>query len=107
MLIDLLFLSPPWTITALPSLGLSGIIAFGYWFWVEHCFSYNGFYPYPIFELLPTSGRIGLFSASAAVMALSTGTLKWLYGRINGFGVPMSPQSRAGDISRTDGPKSK
>lgn len=42
MLVDLLLLSPPWTISALPSLGLSSIIAFGYWFWVEQCFSYNG-----------------------------------------------------------------
>lgn len=42
MLVDLLLLSPPWTISVLPSLGLSGAIAFGYWFWVERCFSYNG-----------------------------------------------------------------
>lgn len=105
MLIDLLLLSPPWTVTALPSLGLSGCIAFGYWFWVEHCFSYNGFYPYPIFELLPTPARIGLFSLSAIVMALSTGTLKWLYGRINGFGVPIPPQSRPGDIRHKDIPQ--
>lgn len=44
MLVDLLFLSPPWTITILPSLGLSSTIAFGYWFWVERCFKYNGWY---------------------------------------------------------------
>ncbi|KAJ5584733.1 uncharacterized protein N7459_004533 [Penicillium hispanicum] len=103
MMIDLLFLSPPWTITIFPSLGLSGTIAFGYWFWVERCFQYNGWYPYPIFEQLPTPGRIGLFSLSAIVMALSTATLKWLYGRVNGFGVPLSAQSRPGDIKRKDG----
>ncbi len=40
--IDLLFLSPPWTIHALPAMGLSSVIAFGYWFWVEHCFKHNG-----------------------------------------------------------------
>ncbi|OQE28564.1 hypothetical protein PENSTE_c003G09084 [Penicillium steckii] len=103
MLIDLLVLSPPWTITILPSLGLSGVIAFGYWFWVERCFFYNGWYPYPIFEQLPTPGRIGLFSLSAVVMALSTATLKWLHGRVNGFGVPIPAQSRPGDIKRADG----
>ncbi|KAJ6116061.1 FAR-17a/AIG1-like protein [Penicillium sp. IBT 18751x] len=103
MLVDLLLLSPPWTITVLPSLGLSGTIAFGYWFWVETCFQYNGWYPYPIFELLPTPGRIGLFSMSAIVMALSTATLKWLHGRINGFGTPFPAQSRSGDIKRKDG----
>lgn len=42
MLIDLLFLSPPWTITVLPALAVSGTIAFGYWFWIEQCFAVNG-----------------------------------------------------------------
>ncbi|KAJ5838954.1 uncharacterized protein N7525_004142 [Penicillium rubens] len=103
MLIDLLLLSPPWTITVLPAFGLSGTIAFGYWFWIEQCFSQNGWYPYPIFEALPTSGRVGLFTLSAVVMALSTVTLKWLHGRVNGFGSPMKPESRPGDIKRKNG----
>ncbi|KAJ5104191.1 hypothetical protein N7532_004720 [Penicillium argentinense] len=103
MLIDLLLLSPPWTITIMPSLGLSGAIAFGYWFWVEQCFQYNGWYPYPIFEQLPTPGRVALFSISAVVMALSTATLKWLHGRVNGFGVPTPAQSFPGNIKKTEG----
>lgn len=60
-------------------------------------------YPYPILEQLPTPGRIGLFTLSAVVMALSTSTLQWLYGRINGFGVPVRAQSRPGDIKRQEG----
>jgi hypothetical protein len=40
--IDLLFLSPPWTIRALPAMALSSMIAVGYWAWVEQCFKYNG-----------------------------------------------------------------
>ncbi|KAJ5931939.1 hypothetical protein N7516_006428 [Penicillium verrucosum] len=103
MLVDLLLLSPPWTITALPALGLSSIIAFGYWFWIEQCFSQNGWYPYPIFEVLSTSGRIGLFTLSALIMTLSTVTLKWLHGRVNGFGNPLKPESRPGDIKRENG----
>lgn len=103
MLVDLLFLSPPWTITALPSLILSGTIAFGYWFWVEQCFLYNGWYPYPIFEQLSTVGRVGLFSLSAVVMSLSTVSIQWLYGRVNGFGTGCRAQSRPGDIKRKDG----
>ena len=102
MLIDLLFLSPPWTITVVPALAISGTIAFGYWFWVEQCFQHNGWYPYPIFELLPTSGRVALFSFSAIVMALSTITLKLLYGRVNGFGIKAPPQSRPGNIKRKE-----
>ncbi|KAJ5887631.1 FAR-17a/AIG1-like protein [Penicillium taxi] len=100
MLIDLFFLSPPWTITVLPSLGLSGTFAFGYWFWVEHCFQQNGEYPYPIFSVLPTPGRVGLFALSAVVMAGSTATLKWLHGRVNGFGTPTSAQSYPGNIRK-------
>ncbi|KAJ5924280.1 hypothetical protein N7466_008467 [Penicillium verhagenii] len=103
MVVDLLFLSPPWTITALPSLGLSATIAFAYWFWVEQCFLYNGWYPYPIFEQLSTVGRVGLFSLSAAVMAFSTVTIQWLYGRVNGFGTGIPAQSRPGDIKRKEG----
>lgn len=40
--IDLLLLSPPWTVDALPVMGISSTIAFGYWGWVEHCYKHNG-----------------------------------------------------------------
>ncbi|KAL4779570.1 hypothetical protein BJX76DRAFT_351712 [Aspergillus varians] len=98
LLIDILFLSPPWTVSIGPALGLSSTIAVGYWFWVERCFQLNGWYPYPIFEQVPFEGRVGLFVLSAVVMALSTATLKWLYGRVNGFGIPVKPQARPGAV---------
>jgi hypothetical protein len=82
--LDLLFFSPPYTIAVLPALGLSACIAFGYWFWIEQCFTYNQFYPYPIFDVLSTGGRVGLFAASAGLMALATGALVLLYGVVNG-----------------------
>lgn len=59
LVIDLLFFSPPYTIAFLPALGLSGCIAFGYWFWIERCYQFNEFYPYPIFEMLDTTQRVG------------------------------------------------
>ena len=40
--IDLLFLSPPWTIHGLPAMGLSSVLAVSYWAWVEQCYKYNG-----------------------------------------------------------------
>jgi hypothetical protein len=40
--IDLLFLSPPWTIKAYPAMALSLTLAFLYWGWVEYCYSKNG-----------------------------------------------------------------
>lgn len=82
--LDLLFFSPPYTIAVLPALGLSACIAFGYWFWIEQCFTYNQFYPYPIFDVLSTGGRVGLFAGSAVLMAVATGALVWLYGAVNG-----------------------
>jgi len=96
LLIDLLLLSPPWTISVIPALGLSGAIAFGYWFWIELCYNKNGFYPYPLFAMLDQTQRVGLFVGSAVVMTLSTVTLKWLYGRING----VEGGSRAGRVKK-------
>jgi len=84
LVLDLLFFSPPYTIAFLPSLALSFVIAFVYWLWIEHCFHFNDFYPYPIFAILTTSQRIGLFAFSALLMAISTGGLVWLYSVVNG-----------------------
>ncbi|KAK3697198.1 hypothetical protein LTR37_017599 [Vermiconidia calcicola] len=84
LVIDLLFFSPPYTIAFLPALALSGFIAFGYWFWIERCYQVNNFYPYPLFEILSTPQRIGLFATSALLMTLATSTLIWLYGFVNG-----------------------
>ena len=86
LVIDLLFFSPPWAINILPAIALSGVIAFVYWFWIELCYSYNGFYPYPIFEMLDKTQRTLLFAGSAVVMAANTLVLKWVYVRINGVG---------------------
>jgi len=40
--LDLLLLSPPWTVTAYSAMSLSMVLAFLYWGWVEFCFSKNG-----------------------------------------------------------------
>ncbi|KAL1952822.1 hypothetical protein VTO42DRAFT_4127 [Malbranchea cinnamomea] len=90
LVFDLLYLSPPWTVTALKSMGLATTIAFGYWFWVEQCYKYNGWYPYPLFEKLTTPWRIALFGFSATVMTLNTLALKWLYSQVNGLIQPVA-----------------
>ena len=84
MIVDILFFSPPWTITVFPSLGLTSGIAIAYWFWVEECYKHNGFYPYPIFEHAGFEGRVGLFTMSAVTMALGIWSLGSLYGVVNG-----------------------
>jgi len=40
--LDLILLSPPWTIKAFGAMSISTVIAFAYWFWIEYCFSVNG-----------------------------------------------------------------
>ena len=84
--LDLLLLSPPWTISAPQAMGLSTVLAFSYWFWVEECHRHNGFYPYPIFEEVGFGGRIVLHVVSALVMTGSTVVLKRLYRVVNGDG---------------------
>lgn len=102
--LDLILFSPPWTIRAYSAMAISMIFAFLYWGWVELCFSRNGWYikriplfdrlyspltrcryPYPIFDVLNTVQRVGLFTFSAALMTASTSLLKWVYGRFNGY----------------------
>ena len=82
--LDLLLLSPPWTISTGGAMVLSTILAFSYWFWIDQCFKHNGFYPYPIFEMVGTVGRVGLFTLSAVVMTGSTVILKRIYSIVNG-----------------------
>ncbi|KUI67877.1 hypothetical protein VM1G_02721 [Cytospora mali] len=83
--LDLLLLSPPWTIKFRGAVALSTFLAFGYWAWIEFCFSHNQSYPYPIFTFLSTPQRVGLFLFAGVTCALSTVGLKWLYGKINGI----------------------
>ncbi|KAI1003085.1 hypothetical protein K3495_g5119 [Podosphaera aphanis] len=83
LLTDFIFFSPPWDIRFYHALGMSSAIAVSYWAWVEHCYSYNGFYPYPIFELLNTIQRVYLFTASAVMMTISAMIIQCLYNQIN------------------------
>ncbi|OAA62708.1 integral membrane protein [Niveomyces insectorum RCEF 264] len=82
--LDLLLCSPPWTIHVQEALLLSLALACSYWAWIEYCFSHNGFYPYPIFQLLNTPQRILLFGFSAVLMTGCTVLLKRLYRMTNG-----------------------
>ena len=101
LIIDLLFLSPPWAITALPSLFVSGGFAIGYYHWVEHCWKHNNFYPYPVFEILDEYQRIGLFAFSAVIMSAATVSLSWMYARINGKPImKLGSSAKPGDLKR-------
>ncbi|KAH8170217.1 FAR-17a/AIG1-like protein [Sarocladium implicatum] len=83
--LDLVLFSPPWTIPAYGVMLLSTGLAFGYWYWVELCFSVNGWYPYPIFAVLNTAQRALLFVFAAGLSTTSSIALKWVYGKVNGY----------------------
>ncbi|KAJ4380245.1 hypothetical protein N0V86_004554 [Didymella sp. IMI 355093] len=89
--IDAILLSPPWPSSPmnpqapLLTLGVSTGIAFAYWWWIEICYSHNGYYPYPIFELLTTYQRVGLFTLSGATMWVAGGALRAIYAYVNGY----------------------
>ena len=89
--LDTILLSPPWpSMPANPRapvimLLTSSVIAFVYYLWVELCYSFNGYYPYPIFGLLTTTQRVGLFALSGVTMWAVGGILRALYAWVNGY----------------------
>ncbi|KAF1845832.1 uncharacterized protein K460DRAFT_366684 [Cucurbitaria berberidis CBS 394.84] len=89
--LDAILLSPPWPTMPMnpqaPTIMLvtSTAIAFAYWWWIELCYSYNGFYPYPLFGMLTTAQRVGLFAISGATMWVVGGALRVLYAWVNGY----------------------
>jgi hypothetical protein len=89
--IDAVLLSPPWPSQPVNQrasgvmLGVSTAVAFSYWWWIELCFKHNGFYPYPIFEMLSTGQRVGLFATSGAIMWGVGGALRVVYAWVNGL----------------------
>ncbi|ORY09297.1 FAR-17a/AIG1-like protein [Clohesyomyces aquaticus] len=89
--LDTLLLSPPWPTApmnpAAPVITLvtSSVLSFAYWIWIEVCYAHNGFYPYPIFGLLDTWQRVGLFAFSGGMMCLVGAGLRAAYRLVNGM----------------------
>lgn len=88
--LDALLLSPPWPSSPmnpqapLITLITSTVLAFLYWFWLELCYSRNGYYPYPILELLSVWQRVGLFCFSGVTMWVVGAGLRGVYALVNG-----------------------
>jgi hypothetical protein len=40
--LDLLFFSPPWTVSSYGVMSIGAVLAIAYWFWVEQCYAMNG-----------------------------------------------------------------
>lgn len=52
LVFDYLMLSPPWTVGAPVVMGLTTAIGFSYWYWIELCYSKNGWYVSSFFFLV-------------------------------------------------------
>jgi len=84
LMIDTLFLSPPWETHALAALMSFSVVAGGYWIWVEECFSKNNFYPYPLMGLMNREQRLMLFAFATLLCWSSFLTVRGLYRMVNG-----------------------
>ncbi|TQS37879.1 hypothetical protein Golomagni_01632 [Golovinomyces magnicellulatus] len=69
LILDFFLFSPPWNISIFQAAAISSTVAASYWVFLEHCFSRNGFYPYPLLGLLNNAQRAFLFFFSAVLMA--------------------------------------
>lgn len=84
LLVDTFLFSPPWTVGIVPALIASATVTTFYWFWLEHCLSHNGSYPYPLLDQLVTEERVLLYIGCALTMAATTMILKWAFGKFSG-----------------------
>ena len=52
--------------------------------WIEHCFRYNKFYPYPLLGMLNPTQRAGLFSFATLLCWSVFLAVREIYRRVNG-----------------------
>ncbi|EXJ89468.1 hypothetical protein A1O3_02535 [Capronia epimyces CBS 606.96] len=83
IILDLMLLSPPWSIKADGALALNSFMALSYLAWLEYCFSQNRWYPYPLLARLSMRQKLCLVPVSAVLMTGSTMALKRVYRRVN------------------------
>ncbi|KAI5457862.1 FAR-17a/AIG1-like protein [Mariannaea sp. PMI_226] len=80
--LDLMLLNPPWRTKASTTMILSLTMVILYWGWMEYCFTINGWYPYPLLELLSPGKKVFLLLISATTMTGITTVLQWVHGRV-------------------------
>lgn len=121
--LDLLFLSPPWTIRPGESLALGAVSTASYFAWLEYCYTRNKWYiyqertaclatrglptninvlpkryPYPFLMKLSVSQKLALGAGSALFVSGSTMALKWTHRRILGI----NDQRRTSKLDKAD-----
>jgi len=84
LMIDTLLFSPPWETHALAALSVFSVVGSGYWIWVERCYSYNNFYPYPLLDIMTQEHRLLLFCFATLLCWSSFLVVRALYHILNG-----------------------
>uniref|UniRef100_A0A060TGS5 ARAD1D33066p n=1 Tax=Blastobotrys adeninivorans TaxID=409370 RepID=A0A060TGS5_BLAAD len=82
-IIDVLVFAPRWT-KSYEVLPLFFAVAGGYWSWVHLTFEKNGFFPYPLFAIVDTPGRAGIFTFATLFVSVVYGLLKRLQNVVRG-----------------------
>jgi FAR-17a/AIG1-like protein len=74
--LDALFFSSRWRTSFVSIVSQFSVCALAYWHWVDYAYSYNGFYPYPLFGLVTKEARIGIFAGAVFIASTSFILLK-------------------------------
>lgn len=74
--LDVLFYTSRFNTSSISVFTLFSVITGLYWSWVHHTFSKNGFFPYPLLELLDQQKRVALFVGATVILTISYKILK-------------------------------
>lgn len=74
--VDVLFFTSRYRNSSVSAFTLFLAITALYWKWVHHTFSMNGFFPYPLLELLDQEKRAMLFVGATVILTLNFKALK-------------------------------
>ncbi|CAN6600241.1 hypothetical protein TRVA0_001S08570 [Trichomonascus vanleenenianus] len=90
LLMDVVFYGERWSLPTVKAIPMFGALSVGYWIWVHHTFSKNGFFPYPLFAIVDTRYRALIFAVSTLVVCISYKVIK----HIQGIRSDVSPQKK-------------
>lgn len=93
LLLDHLLYSPPYQTSSGAMVVYATGVGFSYWYWVEVCYKANGWYVYPLFGLLSTAQRVGLFVFSSVLVTVFFASIKKTHGALNGSVVRVDTRS--------------
>ncbi|KAK7204624.1 FAR-17a/AIG1-like protein [Myxozyma melibiosi] len=95
LLVDYFVFTSNWIIHPAATFVLYSSLGVGYWFWTQKTYAMNGFYPYPLLEIVTTPQRIGIFAVSIIILFSIYLTLRKIHMAIHGKKLPVPIQEKA------------